>query len=332
MAMPVRDRKLYKAEILQANKILSEAERKKIIHDYKPIDQEDDEDDEWAEHNVPSHPRFGLRRALRNKLHLALFTIMHSIFSLYIRIRQAWHIVAYRISSILFYHHRTPAFIERDVDGLKKKPQHLSVVLKVGQGGRHSAELERLVNEAAEIAVWCTCAKIPTLTVYERTGSFKKYLPHVQQSINQKFRSYFGRHQPSLTVSMPHADEVLESPALGDFARADPRHLNISFISADDGRESMVDLTRTLAEMSQKNKLSPKDIGMDLIGAELSEGIMPEPDLLILFGPHVELDGYPPWPIRLTEIFCLPDNQEVGYQVFLRALRNFANAQFRKGK
>ncbi|CRK25044.1 hypothetical protein BN1708_014117 [Verticillium longisporum] len=64
----------------------------------------------------------------------------------------------------------------------------------------------------------------------------------------------------------------------------------------------------------------------------LSEGIMPEPDLLILFGPHVELDGYPPWPIRLTEIFCLPDNQEVGYQVFLRALRNFANAQFRKGK
>lgn len=135
-----------------------------------------------------------------------------------------------------------------------------------------------------------------------------------------------------MTVSMPHADEILESPALGDFARANPRHLDIAFISAEDGRESMVDLTRTLTEMSQRAKLSPKDIGLDLIDAELSEGIMSEPDLLVLFGPYVELDGYPPWPIRLTEIFCLADNYEVGYQVFIRALRNFSSAQFRKGK
>lgn len=163
-------------------------------------------------------------------------------------------------------------------------------------------------------------------------GVLKRYLPHVQQSINQKFRAYFGRHQPSMTVSMPHADEILESPAVGDFARAAPRHLNVCFISAEDGRESMVDLTKTLTEMSQRSKLLPKDIGLDLIDAELSEGIMAEPDLLILFGPHVELDGYPPWPIRLTEIFCLKDNYEVGYQVFIRALRNFSGAQFRKGK
>lgn len=160
----------------------------------------------------------------------------------------------------------------------------------------------------------------------------KRYLPHIQQAIQQKFRLYFGRHQPTMTISMPHADEVLESPAVGDFARADPRNLDLLFISAEDGRESMVDLTKTLAEMSQKNKLSPKDIGMDLVDAELSEGIMGEPDLLILFGPYVNLDGYPPWPIRLTEIFCLPDNQEMGYQVFIRALRNFASAQFRKGR
>lgn len=131
---------------------------------------------------------------------------------------------------------------------------------------------------------------------------------------------------------MPHADEILKSPAHGDFASIDPRHLKVLFISAEDGRESMVDLTRTLAEMSQKGKIHPRDISIDLIDAELSEGIMPEPDLLIHFGPYVDLNGYPPWPIRLTEIFCLPDNQGVGYQVFLRALRNFANAQFRKGK
>ncbi|KAK1492674.1 Di-trans,poly-cis-decaprenylcistransferase [Colletotrichum cuscutae] len=282
------------------------------LQSYLPDGPPPDARRQWRDDDIPPKGRFGLRRALRSKLHLAIYTVLHAIFSLYIRIRQAWHLVCYHISSIMFYHHRTPEYIERDVVGLKKKPKHLS--------------LERLVAEAAEIAVWCVCAKIPVLTVYERTGKLlilcvypitlltfppsgllKHYLPHLQQSIIQKSRSYFGRHQPALTVAMPHADDVLESPAHGDFARNDPRHLKVLFISAEDGRASMVDLTRTLTEIT------------DLIDAELSEGIMPEPDLLISFGPYVDLDGYPPWPIRLTEIFCLPDNQGVGYQ-------------FRKGK
>lgn len=94
----------------------------------------------------------------------------------------------------------------------------------------------------------------------------------------------------------------------------------------------MVDLTKTLTEMSQRGKLNPSDIQLDLIDAELSEGIMSEPELLILFGPQVSLSGYPPWHIRLTEIFHLEDNQGVEYQVFIRGLRNYSNAQMRRGK
>ncbi|KAI3542679.1 Di-trans,poly-cis-decaprenylcistransferase [Colletotrichum abscissum] len=324
-----RVRKVYRTDDVVD---LKDEEKEQLLESYLPDGPPQDARRQWRDDDIPPKGRFGLRRALRSKVHLAIYTVLHAIFSLYIRIRQAWHLVCYHISSIMFYHHRTPESIERDVVGLKKKPKHLSVILKREPSGRHGAELERLVAEAAEIAVWCVCAKIPVLTVYERTGLLKHYLPHLQQSIIQKSRSYFGRHQPALTVAMPHADDVLESPAHGDFARNDPRHLKVLFISAEDGRASMVDLTRTLTEMSQKGKLHPRDISTDLIDAELSEGIMPEPDLLISFGPYVDLDGYPPWPIRLTEIFCLPDNQGVGYQVFLRALLNFSSAQFRKGK
>lgn len=64
----------------------------------------------------------------------------------------------------------------------------------------------------------------------------------------------------------------------------------------------MVDLTKTLAEMSQRNKITPSDISMELIDAEITESVMGEPDLLILFGPRVALKGYPPWQVRLTEI------------------------------
>lgn len=110
------------------------------------------------------------------------------------------------------------------------------------------------------------------------------------------------------------------------------KHINIILISVEDGRDSIVDLTKTLAEMSQRKKLNTADITQELVDAELSESVMSEPDLLILFSPHVELAGYPPWQIRLTEIFHVRDSQGVGYQVFYRGLRSFAEAQMRKGR
>lgn len=84
--------------------------------------------------------------------------------------------------------------------------------------------------------------------------------------------------------------------------------------------------------MSQKRKLSPTDISLDLIDTELTESIMGEPDLLVLFGSYVELQGYPPWQIRLTEIFHVLDNSGVGYQTFLRALHSYAKAQMKLGR
>lgn len=84
--------------------------------------------------------------------------------------------------------------------------------------------------------------------------------------------------------------------------------------------------------MSQRSKLSPQDISIDLVDAEISESVMSEPDLLILFTPTVELSGFPPWQIRLTEIFHIEDNQGVGYQVFLRALYSYGKAQMRFGR
>ena len=103
-------------------------------------------------------------------------------------------------------------------------------------------------------------------------------------------------------------------------------------LSVEDGRSTLVDLTKTLVEMSQRGKLSPNDVSLDLVDAEIEESVMGEPELLILFGPNVELDGYPPWQVRLTEIFHVQDNTAVEYQVFLRALHNFAKAQMRFGR
>ena len=110
------------------------------------------------------------------------------------------------------------------------------------------------------------------------------------------------------------------------------QNLSVLLLSAEDGRDSLVDLTKTLTEMSQRSKLSSNDVTQELIDAEITESVMGEPNLLVLFGPRVELSSYPPWQLRLTEIFHVQDNQGVGYQVFLRALYSYANAQMRFGR
>jgi len=114
--------------------------------------------------------RLGVRRFLKNQLHLLVFTIIHAFFSLYIRIRQAYHAVVNQIYSVHHYHHRTPELIQGDVKGLRRLPRHLSVILTLEDQARGGAGLEKLVNEAADIAAWCASAGIPELSIYEKTG------------------------------------------------------------------------------------------------------------------------------------------------------------------
>lgn len=254
-----------------------------------------------------------------------------------------------RILAILYYHHRTPELIQKDVKGLSRLPKHLSVILKLEDGGKGGAGLEALVDEVAEISAWCACVGIPMLSVYEQTGWYyemlfkallnlagilKSYVPATHRAVSRKLSSYFGPQKPALSLRAPHVPSMESSSrtSTSESPRSGVQHLSVLLLSAEDGRDSLVDLTKTLTEMSQRSKLSPNDINVDLVDAEISESVMSEPDLLVLFGPSVKLSGYPPWQVRLTEIFHVQDNQGVGYQVFLRALYNFANAQMRFGR
>jgi dehydrodolichyl diphosphate syntase complex subunit NUS1 len=152
--------------------------------------------------------------------------------------------------------------------------------------------------------------------------------------------------------------------------------MNLLLLSASDGRETLVDLTKSLAEISESGKLSLDDINIELIDAKISEitsqpsqsipalndidpscndsngsysnlaedsplyAVKPEPDLLFIHGPYIKLDGYPPWQIRLTEIFCMDEKSSsiigrgkaVKYQVFLKGLCQYAGAQMRFGQ
>ncbi|KAL9133214.1 MAG: hypothetical protein Q9175_005608 [Cornicularia normoerica] len=270
---------------------------------------------------------------LKHQLHLIVFIIVHTLFSVYIRIRQTYHILLDRVFAILYYHHRAPELIRQDVKNVNRIPKHLSVILELKGEEMGTAGLETLMDEVAEISAWCSCVGIPMLSIYERTGILKAYIPTTHRTVTMKLHDYFGRYIPSLQVRAPHVPSYLNGGSSEDGGVSmSSGHLSILLLSAEDGRSTLVDLTKTLAEMSQRKKLSPNDISLDLVDAEITESVMGEPDLLVLFGPGVELQGYPPWQIRLTEIYHMQDNTGVGYQVFLRALHNYAKASMRFGR
>ncbi|EKD16855.1 uncharacterized protein L3040_001136 [Drepanopeziza brunnea f. sp. 'multigermtubi'] len=342
MPRATRETKLYRQDAKLNHNLLTPAERERLIEPYLPSPPSRSPTRSGRSSAIPTihidnpkaHSRLGLRKFLRNQLHALLYAIVHTLFSVYVRLRLGYHAVKDRIFAILYYHHRTPELIQKDVKGLGRLPTHLSVILKLEDGGRGGAGLEALVDEVAEISAWCACVGIPMLSIYEKTGILKAYVPATHRAVSRKLSSYFGPQQTVLSMRAPHIPSIESAPSTstGENARAPVKNLSVLLLSAEDGRDSLVDLTKTLAEMSQHSKISSNDINIDLVDAEISESVMNEPELLILFGPTVELSGYPPWQIRLTEIFHVQDNHGVGYQVFLRALYNYANAQMRFGR
>lgn len=121
--------------------------------------------------------RLGVRKFIKSQLFVLIFAIMHGIFSIYIRIRKSWNVVCYQVSSVLYYHHATPQYIQKDVMALPKKPKHLSAVLK-SEHHRTTIDLDRLIDETAELATWSACADIPILSVYEKTGELPSAVPN----------------------------------------------------------------------------------------------------------------------------------------------------------
>ncbi|KAF2675151.1 Undecaprenyl diphosphate synthase [Microthyrium microscopicum] len=275
-----------------------------------------------------------IRTTLRHWLYMAFHTIIHIFFGIHIRIRKSIRAVKHRWSAVFNYHHRTPELIRKDMKNISKMPQHLSVALELNTQDDRQAAMATLVNDVGDLTSWCAASGISFLSVYEKTGVLKRTVPELHIAISQTLHRYFARENTphlSIRVSSEPAYSPPTTPPNQPNAHS-PFTITVLLLSADDGRSSMVDLAKVLAGMAQKGNLAPVDINADLIDAELTELVMDEPELLILFGPRVVLDGYPPWQVRLTEIFHLPDYTEgVSYSVFTQALNNYASAQKRFG-
>ena len=154
---------------------LTARDREQLIKDYLPDASAPPGASSSASAATVSRRRraWSTRRFLIHQVHLVLYIAIHAIFSVWFRLRRAWHAVVYQFFSLMYYHHRTPELIWKDVRALRKMPTHLSVVLDFHESDDDPglAGLEGLASHVCEIAAWCVCAGIPFLSVYERGGT-----------------------------------------------------------------------------------------------------------------------------------------------------------------
>lgn len=92
------------------------------------------------------------------------------LFGAALFIIQAFQTIVDRIAAIVYYHHRTPGLIRRDVKTLQRIPEHLGVILSLRHDEDDSDALGLLMDSVADLATWSCCVGIPALTIYEKSG------------------------------------------------------------------------------------------------------------------------------------------------------------------
>lgn len=154
-----RDRELLRGD-LRARAKLSTADRESLLKNYLP------EDLSRPERRKPN--KTPIRSFFKLQLHHFAYALTHIIFGIVVRLLQAYHAVVDRVFAIVYHHHRTPELIRKDVRGLKRLPEHLSTILTLR---KEDDALAVLMDEVAELAAWSSCAGIPQLSIYEKTGA-----------------------------------------------------------------------------------------------------------------------------------------------------------------
>ena len=129
--------------------------------------------------------------------------------------------------------------IKADISTLNKIPTHLAVIVA-------GSDLDQLVSDVSDLAVWATCSSIPILTIYEAHGELKGMDASLQVAIKRKYRRYF-REAKKVVINTPAWASSTNNYGDEDSSIAD---LEINLLSEEDGRESILDLTRSLCKLA----------------------------------------------------------------------------------
>jgi dehydrodolichyl diphosphate syntase complex subunit NUS1 len=78
--------------------------------------------------------------------------------------------------------------------------------------------------------------------------------------------------------------------------------LHVNIFSLSDGKEALVQLTKSICHSALSGQIKSADINLDIIDRNLqAEMDIPDPELALVCGDVCSTYGFLPWHIRVTE-------------------------------
>ncbi|KAF7208932.1 dehydrodolichyl diphosphate synthase complex subunit nus1 [Nothobranchius furzeri] len=203
-----------------------------------------------------------------------------------------------------------------DGKALEKLPVHVGLMV---------AEEELSYTDIASLVVWCMAIGVSYVSVYDNNGVFQKNSSHLQEEILRQQQKLVGADESK------HSVELLNTDQDQHFVVSCRPMLKV--LSPEDGKHSIVQAARKLCHSVENKERSSKDISVSMLDDLLRESKnIPDPELVVKFGPVNSTLGFLPWHIRLTEFISLPSHRNVSYEDLLGVLQRYSSCQQRLGQ
>lgn len=205
-----------------------------------------------------------------------------------------------------------------DGRSVEKLPVHIGLLV---------AEEEPNYTDIANLVVWCMAVGISYVSVYDDNGIFQKNNCRLLEEIVRQQQDLLGTEGSKYNVeflrngSETHQHHVLSCRP------------TVKVLSPEDGKPSIVRAAQQLCRSVEKKESTSKDISVSTVDTLLRESKnIPDPELVVKFGPVDSTLGFLPWHIRLTEFISLPSHRNVSYEDLLGALQRYGACQQRLGQ
>lgn len=170
-------------------------------------------------------------------------------------------------------------------------PQHIAMTFT-----NESHQLD--LKSVSKLICWCKQLGVKYITLFDDLGrirmSQKELYSHLEDQMSQ-----IGYEKPISYI----------------------KGLNI--LSRTDGRQKFIHDIKGLL------KYEPEKIDIDLVQKQV--GWTSDPEMLISFGNHFCLHGFPPWQLRLTEVFFIPTHKYITRNIFIDCLIRYTSTTQRLG-
>jgi len=210
--------------------------------------------------------------------------------------------------------------VEKDVRSLSKLPRHMSFVINEDVGSDNYCDLANLV-------VWTIAIGVPYISLYDRHGILKSGEARLGKVIRDKVVQMFGSKAKDYDIILKDSSTTYSNGIVY------PKRVCVQLYSEEDGKPDILEAAKKIAREYCDKKIRLNDIKVEYVDKSLqATKHIPDPELIVQFGPVSSLMGFLPWQTRLSEIQHLPTFINISYRRFFRLLEKYSACNQRLGR